>query len=135
ESGQLRWHFQFTPHDVHDWDANQIPLLVDAEIDGRPRALVVMANRNGFFYVFDRKTGEYLVGTQYAKKQTWAKGLDARGRPGRIPERLPSEAGTLVYPSLQGTTNWASPSYSPRTRMVYVPVREMGSIYYKTPAE
>lgn len=135
ETGKLRWHFQFTPHDVHDWDANQIPVLVDAEIDGRPRALVVTANRNGFFYVLDRKTGEYLRGTQYAKKQTWARGLDERGRPIRIPERLPSEGGTLVYPSLQGTTNWASPSYSPLTRLLYVPVREMGSIYFKTPAE
>jgi alcohol dehydrogenase (cytochrome c) len=134
DTGKLRWHFQFTPHDVHDWDANQIPVLVDVEIDGRPRALVVMANRNGFFYVLDRRTGEYLVGTPYAK-QTWAKGLDARGRPILIPGKEPSEQGTLVYPSLQGSTNWGSPSYSPVTGLMYVPVREMGSIYYKTPVE
>ncbi len=134
ETGKLQWHFQFTPHDVHDWDANQIPVLVDTEIDGRPRALVVMANRNGFFYVLDRKTGEYLLGTPYAK-QTWAKGLDARGRPILIPGKEPSEQGTLVYPSLQGSTNWGSPSYSPLTGLLYVPVREMGSIYYKTPVE
>lgn len=63
----LRWHFQFTPHDTHDWDANQIPVLVDATINGQPRKLVITANRNGFYYVLDRTTGEYLRGTAYAK--------------------------------------------------------------------
>ena len=93
-----------------------------------------MANRNGFYYVLDRKTGEFLLGTQYAK-QTWAEGLDERGRPIVIPGMEPSEKGTLVYPSLQGSTNWSSPSYSPTTGMLYVPVREMGSIYFKTAVE
>jgi alcohol dehydrogenase (cytochrome c) len=134
ETGRMRWHFQFTPHDVHDWDSNQIPVLVNAEFGGRARSLVVMANRNGFFYVLDRTTGEYLLGTAYAK-QTWARGLDAKGRPLVIPNMEPSEKGTLVYPSLQGSTNWSSPSYSPMTGMLYVPVREMGSIYYKSPVE
>jgi alcohol dehydrogenase (cytochrome c) len=134
ESGKLRWSFQFTPHDVHDWDANQIPVLVDTDINGRPQKLVVMANRNAFFYALDRKTGEYLFGAPYAK-QTWAKGLDARGRPILIAGMDPSEKGTLVYPSLQGATNWASPSYSPATGLLYVPVREMGSIYFKTGVE
>ena len=134
DTGKPRWHFQFTPHDVHDWDANQIPLLVDAEVGGRPCALVVSANRNGFFYALDRKTGEFVYGTPYAK-QTWAKGLDRTGRPIEIPGMEPSEKGTLVYPSLQGSTNWVSPSYSPITTMVYVPVREMGSVYYKTATE
>ena len=134
DTGKPRWHFQFTPHDVHDWDANQIPLLVDAEVGGRPRALVVTANRNGFFYALDRRTGAFVYGTPYAK-QTWAKGLDDKGRPIEIPGMEPSDKGTLVYPSLQGSTNWASPSYSPATGMVYVPVREMGSVYFKTPTE
>ena len=134
ETGKVRWHFQFTPHDVHDWDANQIPVLVNTEIGGRPRSLVVMANRNAFYYAIDRKTGEYVLGAPYAK-QTWAKGLDAQGRPIEIPGMAPSEKGTLVYPSLQGATNWASPSYSPATGLLYVPVREMGSIYYKTGVE
>jgi alcohol dehydrogenase (cytochrome c) len=133
-TGKARWHFQFTPHDVHDWDANQIPVLVDSEIGGRARSLVVMANRNGFFYALDRQTGEYLRGVPYAR-QTWATGLDERGRPILVPGMEPSDKGTLVYPSLQGATNWASPSYSPVTGFLYVPVREMGSIYYKTPAE
>jgi alcohol dehydrogenase (cytochrome c) len=134
DTGKLRWTFQFTPHDVHDWDANQIPVLVDADFRGRPRQLLVMANRNGFFYVLDRKTGEYLLGEPYAK-QTWAKGLDEKGRPVLIAGMDPSEKGTLVYPSLQGSTNWASPSYSPLTGLLYVPVREMGSVYYKTGVE
>ena len=85
-TGTLRWHFQFTPHDTHDWDANQIPVLVDAAVDGRPRKLVVTANRNGFYYVLDRTTGEFLRGTAYAT-QTWARGLDARGRPDVIPRQ------------------------------------------------
>ena len=134
ETGKLRWSFQFTPHDVHDWDANQIPVLVDAEVGGRARSLLVMANRNAFYYALDRQTGEFLFGTPYAK-QTWAKGLDDRGRPILIPGMDPTDKGTLVYPSLQGATNWASPSYSPATGLLYVPVREMGSVYYKTAVE
>ena len=133
-TGKLKWHFQFTPHDVHDWDSTEIPVLLDAEVRGRPRKLVAMANRNAFYYLIDRATGEFLLGTPYAK-QTWAKGLDDSGRPMLIPGMEPSEQGTLVYPSLQGATNWFSPSYSPATKLFYVAVREMGSFYYKTEAE
>ena len=132
-TGTLRWHFQFTPHDTHDWDANQIPVLVDAAVDGRPRKLVVTANRNGFYYVLDRTTGEFLRGTAYAT-QTWARGLDARGRPDVIPGKEPSEKGTLVWPSLQGATNWFSPAFDARHQVFFVPVREMGSTYFKTEA-
>jgi alcohol dehydrogenase (cytochrome c) len=132
-TGALRWHFQFTPHDTHDWDANQIPVLVDAVVAGRPRKLVVTANRNGFYYVLDRVTGEFLRGTPYAR-QTWARGLDARGRPLVIPGTEPSESGTLVWPSLQGATNWFSPAYDPRNQVLFVPVREMGSTYFKREA-
>jgi alcohol dehydrogenase (cytochrome c) len=134
DTGKLRWHFQFTPHDVHDWDANQIPVLVDRTIDGRASARVVMANRNGFFYLLDRRSGEFVLARQYAK-QTWAKGIDHRGRPIVIPGMEPSEKGTLVYPSLQGATNWASPAFSPLTGLLYVPVREMGSVYFKSDVE
>jgi alcohol dehydrogenase (cytochrome c) len=129
-TGALRWHFQFTPHDTHDWDANQIPVLLDATVSGRPRKLVAMANRNGFYYVLDRASGELVAGAPYAK-QTWAKGLGPRGRPIVIPGQEPSEKGTLVWPSLQGATNWFSPSYSPKTGLFYVPVREMGAYYNK----
>jgi alcohol dehydrogenase (cytochrome c) len=133
-TGKLRWHFQFTPHDTHDWDSTHVPMLIDGAVRGAPRKLVAGANRNGFYYLLDRATGEFILGTPYAK-QTWAKGLDDRGRPQVIPNMEPSEAGTLVWPSLQGSTNWFSPSYSPLTRLVYVSVREMGSVYYKREAE
>ncbi len=130
DTGKLKWHFQFTPHDVHDWDANQIPVLLEMEIEGRRRKLVAMANRNGFYYLLDRKTGKFLHGTPYAK-QTWAEGLDADGRPILIPDKAPTPEGNFVYPSLQGSTNWASPAYSPLTRLFYVSVREMGAYYFK----
>jgi alcohol dehydrogenase (cytochrome c) len=133
-SGKIKWHFQFTPHDVHDWDANQIPVLLDAVWQGRPRKLVATANRNAFYYVLDRETGEFLLGAPYAK-QTWAKGLDAKGRPIVLPNTEPTVEGNLVYPSLQGATNWFSPAYSPVTKLFYAPVREMGAYYFKGEAK
>jgi alcohol dehydrogenase (cytochrome c) len=133
-TGRLKWHFQFTPHDTHDWDANQIPVLLDAPIDGRMRKLVVMANRNAFYYVLDRETGKFLLATQYAK-QTWAKEIDETGRPVVLPDTEPTPEGNLVWPSLQGATNWFSPSYNPKTGLLYVAVREMSSYYFKTDVE
>lgn len=133
-TGKLRWHFQFTPHDTHDWDATHVPMLVDAPVHGKPRKLVVNPNRNAFYYALDRVTGEFLTGQAYAK-QTWAKGLDDRGRPIVIPGTEPSEQGVLVWPSLNGATVWFSPSYSPRTGLVYVSVREVGSTYFKREAQ
>jgi alcohol dehydrogenase (cytochrome c) len=133
-TGKIKWHFQFTPHDTHDWDANQIPILLDATLNGRARKLVAMANRNAFYYLLDRETGEFLLGTPYAK-QTWAKGLDAKGRPIVLPDTDPTEEGKLVWPSLQGATNWQSPAYSPLLKLFYVSVREMGAYYYKGEAK
>ena len=134
DTGKLRWHFQFTPHDEHDWDATEIPVLIDATVSGQPRKVVAMANRNGFYYLLDRATGKFLLGTPFAK-QTWAQGLDDGGRPILLPNSAPTVQGTLVYPSLQGATNWFSPSYSPQTNLFYVAVREMGSYYLKGEAE
>jgi alcohol dehydrogenase (cytochrome c) len=133
DTGKLRWHFQFTPHDVHDWDATQIMVLLDKEFRGRRRKLLVNANRNGFYYVLDRSTGEFLHGKAYVK-QTWASGLDDRGRPMRLPNTFPTEEGVHVYPQVAGGTNWMSPSYSPLTGLMYVPVREGGSLYFKAEA-
>ena len=133
-TGWLKWHFQFTPHDVHDWDANQIPVLLDGVVAGKARRLVALANRNAFYYLLDRETGEFLHGSTYAR-QTWASGLDATGRPIVLPNTEPTEEGNLVYPSLQGATNWFSPSYSPQTGLFYVPVREMGAYYFKSDVE
>jgi len=135
DTGRLRWYFQYTPHDLHDWDSNQVPVLVDADFGGRPRKLLLQANRNTFFYVLDRETGEYLSGTNYTK-QTWARGLDERGRPVRLPNTAPTEEGTLVYPGLAGATNWHSPTYSPLTKLFYVNAREdFAEVFYKRDEE
>jgi alcohol dehydrogenase (cytochrome c) len=129
DTGKLKWHFQFTPHDLHDWDANHVPVLVDAIVHGKSRKLVAMANRNSFFYLLDRATGEFLLGTPFAR-QTWADGLDDRGRPVLLPGMSPSLEGTKVYPGLHGGTNWFSPSYSPITRLFYVAAREEATSFY-----
>ena len=134
DTGELRWHFQFTPHDVHDWDSNQVPILIEAEVLGEKRKVLATANRNAFYYLLDRHTGAFYHGVPYAK-QTWASGLTEEGRPIVIPGTDPTEEGTLVWPSLQGATNWPSPSYSPKTEMFYVSVREMGSYYFKSDVE
>ena len=118
-TGEMEWYFQFTPHDVHDWDAIQVPVLADLEIDGQPRKVMMWANRNAFFYTLDRETGEFLVGAPFAK-QTWAERLDENGRPIRLPDTFPSTEGTLVSPPASGGTNWQSPTYSPRTELFYV---------------
>jgi alcohol dehydrogenase (cytochrome c) len=118
DTGRLKWHFQFTPHDVHDWDSTHTPILFDGTIAGRPRKLVAVANRNGFFYVLDRVTGSFVIGRPYTQV-TWAKELDAHGRPLVLPNTDPTPEGTRVCPSGTGGTNWHQPSYSPQTRLVY----------------
>jgi len=130
DTGHLRWHFQFTPHDTHDWDSNHVPMLFDAKVEDRPRKLIAVANRNAFYYVLDRMTGEFLAGGPYAK-QTWAKGLDAKGKPIVIPGMETTESGTLLYPNANGATVWFSPSYDPQTGLVYVAAREIGATYFK----
>jgi len=134
DTGALRWHFQFTPHDTHDWDSTHVPVIFDGEIRGKARKLIGVANRNAFYYVLDRQSGEFLAGKPYAK-QTWATGLDDRGRPMVVPETEPSEKGTLVWPNLNGATVWFSPSYSPKAGLFYVAVRETGATYYKREAD
>ena len=118
-TGDMAWYFQFTPHDVHDWDAIQVPILADLEVDGEPRRLMLWANRNGFYYTLDRATGEFLVGRPFAR-MTWASGLDEDGRPIRVPGLFPSEEGVVVSPPAAGATNWMSPAFSPRTELFYV---------------
>jgi alcohol dehydrogenase (cytochrome c) len=118
DSGKLKWHFQFTPHDEFDFDSTQVPVLADIPWSGGPRRVLLFANRNGFFYVLDRKTGEFLLGKPFVKV-TWASGLDAKGRP--VPAASPTLEGKLIYPENQGATNWYNPSYSPSTGLFYVP--------------
>ena len=128
ETGKLKWWFQFTPHDVHDWDANETPVLIEGVIKGRKRKLLITAQRNAFYYVLDRETGEFLTGQAFAK-QTWAKGLDAKGRPIVLPNTTPTPEGNHVCPDAAGAANWGSPSYDPATGFFLVSVREACAIY------
>ena len=131
-TGELAWHFQLIPHDTHDYDAVQVPVLVDAIVAGRPRRLLLFASKNAFYYVLDRETGRFLVGKPFAT-QTWAEGLDSTGRPIPRPEAAPTRGGTLTFPGETGATNWWSPSYSPRTGLFYLPVLEQGGVFYIRP--
>jgi alcohol dehydrogenase (cytochrome c) len=135
DTGKLRWYYQYTPHDVHDWDSAEVPVLVDAAIDGKPRQLLVQANRNAFFYVLDRTTGEFITGKAFAK-ETWASGLDAKGRPILLPNKEPNSDGVLVYPGLEGAVNWPSPAYNPRTGLFYVHAQDdYAQVYFKLKEE
>jgi len=109
DTGTLKWYFQFTPHDDFDFDAVQVPVLADVDWKGARRRALLWANRNGFFYVLDRTTGEFLRGAPFAKV-TWAKGLDERGRPMGAATMVPTADGTKIYPGNQGATNWYPPS-------------------------
>jgi alcohol dehydrogenase (cytochrome c) len=131
DTGKLAWHYQFTPHDEFDYDAVQVPVLGDIEFGGKPRKVLMSANRNGVFYVLDRATGEFLLAKPFTKV-TWVDKWDAKGRPNKI--QAPTPEGTLVYPNNQGATNWYSPSFSPRTGLFYIPTwADTFSTYRKTP--
>ena len=129
-TGRLRWYYQFTPHDEHDWDAAQIPVLADATFQNQHRKLMYWANRNGFYYVLDRVTGRFLRATAFAK-QTWASGFDSLGAPIEVPGARPSREGTMTWPSMVGATNWWSPSYSPATDLFYVPYIHLPAIFIR----
>jgi alcohol dehydrogenase (cytochrome c) len=130
DTGKMKWYFQFSPHETHDWDSSEPPILFDAVINGKKRKIVAQANRNAFYYVLDRETGQFLAGAAYAK-ETWAKGLDAKGRPIEMPNVDPTTQGNLLYPSITGSVNWTSSSYSSLTGLVYVDTREQGAYYFK----
>ena len=137
DTGKLKWHFQFSPHDEFDYDAVQIPVLADAQWQGQPRKLMYFANRNGYFYVLDRATGQFLSGKPFVEVN-WASGLDPKsGRPIRIAGKAPSAPpGTLIFPGNQGGTNWYSPSFSPRTGLFYIPTwANYSSLYVRDKVE
>ena len=134
DTGVLKWHYQFNPHNEFDWDAVQIPVLADIQWQGKPRKVILTAQRNGFFYVLDRLTGEFLIGKPFVR-QNWNAGFDG-GRPVMTPNSLASREGTLIYPGNQGGTNWFSPSFSPRTGLFYVNAWEnTATIFAKRDAE
>jgi alcohol dehydrogenase (cytochrome c) len=135
KTGALKWHFQFTPHDVWDYDAEETPALVDTTWQGQPRKLLVQANRNGYFYVLDRTNGKFLSGWQFVKNVTWASGLDANGRPMRVPNMDPTLEGKRVCPSLDGASNWYSTSFNPTTGLYYAQTNDKCGIFTKVPAD
>jgi alcohol dehydrogenase (cytochrome c) len=131
-TGKLNWYFQFTPHDLYDYDANETPVLIDLEDQGGPRRLLVQANRNGFLYVLDRTNGRFLGATRFVEKLNWAQGIDASGRP-ILSGRIPTAQGTYICPGINGATNWFSPSYNPDTRLFYVMALESCNIFFANP--
>jgi len=132
DSGTLKWHFQYTPHDTHDWDANEIPVLADLTIGGRPRKVVMMANRNGFLYVNDRVTGEFLLGKPFVNT-TWAKEIAPDGTPRVLPDSDPSDTGTVTCPDWYGGTNFMSPSYDAGRKLFFVTARETCARFTRRP--
>ena len=128
-TGKLRWHYQFSPHDTHDWDANQTPMLVDADFHGSRRKLLVQASRNGFFYVLDRLTGKVLMAEPFVKLLTWASSIGSDGRPRLIPGNEPTPEGTRICPSVGGAANWPATAFSPATGLFYVMATESCNVY------
>jgi acido-empty-quinoprotein group A len=131
DTGKLVWYFQLSPHDVHDWDAVETPVIFNAPFDGRPHKLLAQASRNGFFFVLDRTDGKQLVTAPFIH-ETWASGIDSRGRPVAIPAAAPRPDGALVEPASDGATNWMAPSFDPETRLFYVVARRVFSVFYLT---
>ncbi len=132
-TGKLAWYFQYTPHDVWDWDSQQPPVLVDTAWEGQPRKLLLHANRNGFFYVLDRTNGALLLAKPFVQKLTWASGISAAGRPIRNPDQEPSKHGTRICPAVEGATNWFSTAFNPATGFYYVQTLEKCNIYATAP--
>ena len=129
DSGHREWSFQFTPGDVHDFDANHVPIIAELSIDGKTRKVVMSATKNGFFYILDASSGEF-ISAQELTRQTWALGLNQNGRPIRNEAATPKVTGTRVYPSVGGGANWWPPSFNPDLRIYTVPVLEGGAIYH-----
>ncbi len=135
DTGKIKWHYQFSPHDEFDYDAVQVPVLADINFQGQPRKVMLWANRNGFFYVLDRATGKFLLGKPFVEVN-WANGFDEVGRPIRVPGKVPTPEGTVIFPGNQGGTNWYSPSFSPRTGLFYISSWvNYSSVYIKADAD
>ncbi len=131
DTGKLNWHFQASPHDTHDWDAVQTPVLLEDEYKGVHRKLLAQASRNGYFFLLDRTTGEHIVTAPFIETD-WAKGIDSRGEPIPNPKKEPKPDGTLVSPGSDGATNWLAPTFDGDTGLFYVSARRLWSIFYMT---
>jgi alcohol dehydrogenase (cytochrome c) len=132
DTGKLAWYYQVSPHDVHDWDAVETPILIDGEFNGRPRKMLAQASRNGFYFLLDRMTGEHLVTQPYITTMNWYKGFNAKGAPIPDPAKYPKPDGVLVSPPTGGATNWPSPSFDPETGFFYVGASQAWSMFYVT---
>jgi len=132
DTGKIQWYYQTSPHDTHDWDSAQTPVLVDAPFNGQTRKLVMTAARNGYFFVLDRTTGEHLVTGRVSQTVNWATGINDKGQPIRDPKKDHDVAGALVSSANGGAVNWPPPSFSPDTGLFYVPVNESWAMYYLT---
>jgi len=131
KSGKLKWHYQFTPHDLHDWDATETPMLVDMTCQGSPRKVLLQGNRNGFFYVIDRTNGKFLTASPFVKKLTWAKKIGPDGRPVLAEAWQPTIEGTQICPSMEGASNWMSTAYHPGTGLFYLAALEKCNVFNK----
>ena len=131
DTGKLVWYFQPSPHDTHDWDAVETPVLFDADFRGKPRKLLAQASRNGYFFLLDRITGEHLLTAPFVSID-WASGLNARGEPTPNPKKEPAPDGSLVEAAEEGATNWMAPSFDPETKLFYVNAEEGFGMYYLT---
>jgi alcohol dehydrogenase (cytochrome c) len=134
DTGKLAWAFQPSPHDTHDWDAVEIPVLVDADFQGQPRKMVMQASRNGYFFVLDRTNGKSLLTDTFAAVN-WTSGVDKEGRPIPNPDKEPAPDGRLIAPDEGGATNFRSPSFDPKTGLFIVSARDSWSIYFSKPAD
>jgi alcohol dehydrogenase (cytochrome c) len=130
DTGKLGWYYSTSPHDMHDYDSAQTPILIDAMYEGKMRKLVVTPARNGYYFTLDRVTGEHLVTSKYGVYTNWAKGLNQRGAPVFDPEKNATVPGSLVSPTSDGTTNWEPSAYSPDTGLVYVAQDNGFSLFY-----
>jgi alcohol dehydrogenase (cytochrome c) len=131
DTGKLKWYYQFTPHDLHDWDATETPMLVDAQFHGEPRKLLLQGNRNGYFYVLDRVTGKVLLAEPFVRNITWASGIGPDGRPKLLPGNEPTVEGQRVCPSVEGAANWPSTAFSPATGLFYMFAAESCTLFSK----
>jgi alcohol dehydrogenase (cytochrome c) len=129
DTGKMAWGFQVSPHDTHDWDGVETPVLIDGEINGRKRKLLAQASRNGYFFVVDRETGKSVLTTEFVKPN-WSKGIDKDGQPRPNPDKEPKVDGVLVSPDQGGGTNWYPPAFNPDTGLFYVNASQAYSVYY-----
>ena len=130
DTGKMVWYYQTSPNEAWDFDANQVPVLIDTTIDGKPRKVVAQATRNGMYFLLDRVTGEHIVSTQYAESVNWSLGFNAKGQPIRNPAKLDQNGGALISPSNGGVQNWAAPAYLPETGLLYLNAMQGFDIHY-----